>query len=90
MIQNSFHKLDESSQAKILEEITAAIAAFVRSENNDNDATDGISDTAESVQKYFKKLVGFFNYKKPSVRALAKILTLLLNKKSLPSIKLEK
>ena len=34
IIQNSSHKRHESSQAKILEEITAAIAAFVRSENS--------------------------------------------------------
>ena len=45
IIQHSFHKLDKSYQARILEEITAAIAAFVRSKNNDNDATDGTFDT---------------------------------------------
>ena len=58
IIQHSFHKLDESSQAKILEEITAAIAAFARSENNNNDATDGIfytlGETAESAQEDFE------------------------------------
>ena len=58
IIQHSFHKLDESSQVKILEEITAAIAAFVRSENNNNDATDGIfytlGETAESSQEDFE------------------------------------
>ena len=43
--QHSFHKLHKISQAKILEEITAAIATFVRSKNNDNDATDGIFNT---------------------------------------------
>ena len=85
IIQHSFHKLDESSQVKILEEITAAIAAFVRSENNNNDATDGIfytlGETAESSQEDFEQMVRISNDKKTFVRALAKMFTLLLNTK---------
>ena len=83
IIQHGFHKLDKCLQAKILEEIIAAIDAFVRSENNDNDATDGIFDTlgkiTESVQKDFEELVRISNDKKTFVRALAKIFMLLLN-----------
>ena len=75
IIQNSFHKLDESSQAKILEKITVAIAAFVRSENNDSDATDGIFDTlgeiAECVPEDFEELIGISSDKKTFARALA-------------------
>ena len=37
-IQNSFGCLDKIEQAKILEEITAKIAAHVTSENKDEDA----------------------------------------------------
>ena len=59
IIQNSSHKRHESSQAKILEEITAAIAAFVRSENSNNNVTHGFFDTlgeiSESVQKDFEE-----------------------------------
>ena len=77
IIQHSLHKLDKCLQAKILEEI------LVRSENNDNDATDGIFDTlgkiTESVQKDFEELVRISNDKKAFVRALAKIFMLLLN-----------
>ena len=80
IIQNSSHKRHESSQAKILEEITAAIAAFVRYENRNNNVTDGFFDTlgeiSESVQKDFDKLVGISNDKKTFVRAPAKIFTL--------------
>ena len=83
IIQHSLHKLDERSQAKILEEITGAIAAFVRSENNDSDATGGIFDTlseiAESLQEDFAELIGISNNKKTFVRALAKIFTFFLN-----------
>ena len=83
IIQHSLHKLDKCLQGKILEEIIAAIDAFVRSENNDNDATDGIFDTlckiTESVQKDFEELVRISNDKKTFVRALAKIFMLLLN-----------
>ena len=83
IIQHSLHKLDKCLQAKILEEIIAAIDAFVRSENNDNDATGGIFDTlgkiTESVQKDFEELVRISNDKKAFVRALAKIFMLLLN-----------
>ena len=83
IIQHSLNKLDKCLQAKILEEIIAAIDAFVRSENNDNDATDGIFDTlgkiTESVQKDFEELVRISNDKKTFVRALAKIFMLLLN-----------
>ena len=75
IIQNSFYKLDESSQAKILEKITVAIAAFVRSENNDSDATDGIFDTlgeiTECVPGDFEELIGISSDKKTFVRALA-------------------
>ena len=67
-IQNCFRNLGEAQQAEILKEITAAIASYVRSENNENDATDGIFDTlgeiAESVQEKFKALVGISNDKK--------------------------
>ena len=53
-IQNSFGCLDKIEQAKILEEITAKIAAHVTSENKDEDAKDGIFDAlgeiTESVQ----------------------------------------
>ena len=67
----------------MLEEITSAIASYVRYENNDNDATDGIfntlSDIAESIQKDFEELVAIFNDKKTFISALTKIFTLLLN-----------
>lgn len=83
IIQNSFHKLDESSLAKILEKITAVMAAFVRSKKNDNNAKDRIFDifgeTGESIQEDFKEVVGISNDKKAFVRGLAKIFLLLLN-----------
>ena len=83
IIQNSFHKLDESSLAKILEKITAVMAAFVRSKKNDNNAKDRIFDIfgeiGESTQEDFKEVVGISNDKKAFVRALAKIFLLLLN-----------
>ena len=41
-IQNTFVNLDRTEQVKILEEITAAAAEHARSENNNNDGTDGI------------------------------------------------
>ena len=44
-IQNNFDKLSIIEQARILEEITNAIATHVRFENNDGDETDGIFDT---------------------------------------------
>ena len=56
--------------------------AYFKSENDNNDATDGIfnalSEIAESVQEDFEELVGK-NDKKAFVRALARIFTLLLN-----------
>ena len=77
IIQHSFHQLDESSQTKKLEEINAAIAAFVRSENNDNDAIDGIfitlAEIAESVQEDFEELVGISNGKNTFARALERL-----------------
>ena len=83
IIQNSFHKLDESSLAKILGKITAVMAAFVRSKNNDNNAKDRIFDIfgeiGESIQEDFKEVVGISNDKQAFVRALAKIFLLLLN-----------
>ena len=83
ILQNSLHKLDESSQTKLLKDITAAIAAFVRSIKKVSDATEGIFDTsgeiAESVQEGFEELVGISNGKKTFLRTPAKILTLLLN-----------
>lgn len=83
IIQNSFHKLDESSLAKILGKITAVMAAFVRSKNNDNNAKDRIFDIfgeiSESIQEDFKEVVGISNDKKAFVRTLAKIFLLLLN-----------
>lgn len=83
IIQNSFHKLDESSLAKILGKITAVMAAFARSKNNDNNAKDRIFDIfgeiGESIQEDFKEVVGISNDKKAFVRALAKIFLLLLN-----------
>ena len=82
-IYNSYDKLNKLEQAKILEEITAAIASYVRYENNDNDATDrtfeALSDIAKSVQENFEKLVGISNDKKTFIRAMTKIFTLLLN-----------
>ena len=57
IIQNSFGNLYKIKQAKISGKITAAIATHFRSQNNDDDATDGIFDTlgeiAESVQEIF-------------------------------------
>ena len=67
-IQNCFRNLGETQQVETLKEIIAAIASYVRSENNDNDATDGIFDTlgeiAESVQEEFEALVGISNDEK--------------------------
>ena len=81
-IQNSFDNLDATEQVKLLEEITC-IMAYFKSENDNNDATDGIfnalSEIAESVQEDFEELVGISNDKKAFVRALARIFTLLLN-----------
>ena len=81
-IQKSFGNLEKIDQAKIFEEITAAIAAHVRSENNDDDVTDEnfytLGEIAESVQEDFEELVGISNNKKTFIRALTKIFALLL------------
>ena len=54
-IQNIFVSLGRIEQVKILEEITAAIAEHVKSENNNNDATDGIFDALDEIAE---ELVG--------------------------------
>ena len=81
-IQNNYDKLNKLEQAKILEEITSAIASYVRYENKDNDAKDGLFDTlndiAESIQEDFEELVGISNDKKKLYKS-TKIFTLLLN-----------
>ena len=81
-IQKSFGNLEKIDQAKIFEEITSAIAAHVRSENNDDDVTDEnfytLGEIAESVQEDFEELVGISNNKKTFIRALTKIFALLL------------
>ena len=75
IILNRFHKHDEGWQAKVLEEITAANVALFRSQNNDDDATDGIltlREIVESIWKNFQELVGISNYKKNLCKSTSK------------------
>ena len=75
--------LKKLEQAKILEEIITAIAAHVKSENNDDDATDRFFDTlgeiAESVQENFEELAGISEDKRTFIKAITNIFMLLLN-----------
>ena len=90
-IHNISVNLVRIEQAKILEEITVE---HVRSENNNNNATDGIFDAlgaiAESVQENFEELVRISKDKRPFIRSLTKILTLLLNTNVNTAEKIEK
>ena len=82
-VQNIFINMDRIEQAKILEEITAAIAAYVRSENVNSDAGKGIfyalGEVAESLQEDFQEFLGISNDKHVFLSRLTKIFTLLLN-----------
>ena len=40
-ITETFRKIDHNEQVRLLEQINAEIATYIRQENNDNDSTDG-------------------------------------------------
>ena len=60
-----------------------AIATYLKSENNDDDATnrifDVLSEIAESVQEDLEEIVGISNDKKTFTSAPTKIFILILN-----------
>ena len=60
-----------------------AIATYLKSENNNDDATntifDVLSEIAESVQEDLEELVGISNDKKTFISAPTKIFILILN-----------
>ena len=80
-----FTKIDKESQALLFEEINKELEAFLSRENNDNDATDRVFDflsqSSDSVQEEFDKLLTADSDKKRFVRVMPRILALLLNTK---------
>ena len=80
-----FTKIDKESQALLFEEINKELEAFLSRENNDNDARDRVfnflSQSSDSVQEEFDKLLAADSDKKRFVRVLPRILALLLNTK---------
>ena len=80
-----FTKIDKESQALLFEEINKELEAFLSRENNDNDARDRVfnflSQSSDSVQEEFDKLLAADSDKKRFVRVLPGILALLLNTK---------
>ena len=80
-----FTKIDKESQALLFEEINKELEAFLSRENNDNEATDRVFDflsqSSDSVQEEFDKLLAADSDKKRFVRVLPRILALLLNTK---------
>ena len=80
-----FTKIYKESQALLFEEINKELEAFLSRENNDNDATDRVFDflsqSSDSVQEEFDKLLTADSDKKRFVRVMPRILALLLNTK---------
>lgn len=81
-IEDICENVDHNEQVKLLEQITAEIAAYIRQENNDNDYTDSafdlLSNLAESAVEDFEELIGVDRTEKV-YSSTSKIFALLLN-----------
>ena len=78
----------------IFEEITRELEAYLLEESDDADLTDSVSDfltsLADQVQGEFEELLDGNSDKKRFLRALSKIIALLLNTKVDTAEKIEK
>ena len=81
----NYYRSDTKDQVRLFEEINKELEAFLTKETNDNEATDGIfhflSTISDSVQEEFDKVVSGDSHKKRFLKALSRILALLLNTK---------
>ena len=77
------HRSTKKQQAQLFEEINKELEAFLSKENNNTGSADGIFDflsqISDSVQEEFDKVLSGDSEKKRFVKALPKILALLLN-----------